>query len=143
MDILTPTSNEDSPSSAKSIVDDWNKWQGADSSERVHRPDDALQSTCRVVEELLPGIDNLDGVDHLRVETRRNLDSHACREEEEVKMPQVRFLVPWHQVVLDSVGENRIRRTSSIFGTSTDGHVEWILRNVKVKAGRRASGGLN
>ena len=129
--ILTPTSNEDSPPSAKSIVDDWNERQGADSSKRVHRPDDALQRTRWVVEEFLPGIDNLDGIDHLRVETRRNLDPHACREKEEVEMPQIRLLVPWHQVVLDGVSENRIRRTSSIFGTSTDSHVEWILKNVR------------
>jgi hypothetical protein len=44
---------------------------------------------------------------------------------------QVRLLVPWHQVVLDSVGEDWIRRTSSIFGTSTDGHVVQIVSTVR------------
>ena len=80
--MLTPTSDEDCPSSSKSIVDDWDKRQGANSSERVHGPNDALQGACRVAEELLPGIDNLDGVDHLRVEARRDFNSHACREQQ-------------------------------------------------------------
>jgi hypothetical protein len=77
-----------------------------------------------VTEELLPGIHNLDGVDHLRVEARRDLNPHACREQHEVEITQVRLLVPWHQVMLNSVGEDWICCTRGVFGTRTDSHVD-------------------
>lgn len=38
-----------------------------------------------------PRGDVLQGVDHLRVEARRQLDAHAGREEHEVQIEQVRF----------------------------------------------------
>ena len=92
-----------------------------------------------MVEELLPGIHDLNGVDHLRVEARRDLNPHACREQHEVEITQVRLLVPWHQVMLNSVGEHWIRRTSGIFRTRTDSHVDYLVSNVMLsqKARRR------
>lgn len=43
---------------------------------------------------LLPRHDDLEGVNHLGVEARRQLDTHACREQHEVEVEQIRLLVP-------------------------------------------------
>jgi hypothetical protein len=126
---LTPTSNKDCPSSTESVVDDRYDWQRADSSQGVHGTNDALQSSRRVSKELFPGIDNLNSVDHLRVEARRDLNSHACRKEQQIQIAQIRLLVPWHLVMLNSMGEHWVCCAGRLFGTSADSHVDcWVSR---------------
>lgn len=139
---LTPTSNKDCPSSTESVVDDRNEWQRADGSEGVHGTNDALQSSRWVSKEFFPGIDNLNGVDHLRVEARRDLYSHTCRKQKEVERTQVRLFVPWHRVVLNSMGEYWVCRTGCLFGTSADGHVDCRVSRMR-SSEKCAEGGLS
>lgn len=65
---------------------------------------------------VVPWFQNLEGVDHLGIESRRQLDAHTCREEHEVEEPKVGLLVPWDRVLSceardDGVGKPNVRRT--------------------------------
>ena len=55
-----------------------------------------------------PGGNDLEGVDQLRIEARGQFDSHASREQHEVQVSQVRFLVPGNLILLDHASEDRV-----------------------------------
>jgi len=65
-----------------------------------------------------PGTSELEGVDELRVETRRHLHAHTAAEEQDVENTQVGLLVPWHPVLLDEAGDDGVGSSAS-----TDSHV--------------------
>jgi hypothetical protein len=62
-----------------------------------------------VVEILLPKVRDLDGVDHLRVETRRHLDTDTCRQQQKIQDPEVSLSIPRHCVLQHQARQDRIR----------------------------------
>lgn len=138
--MLTPTSDEDSPSPTKFVVDDGNKWQRTDCSKGVHASNDTLQSSFRMVEEFLPRVDNLHSIDHLRVEATGDLNAHARREEHEIEITQVRLLVPWHLVMLDGMCENCRRVSEKDLSICRSAMVHtWVSRAADILVARADS----
>lgn len=75
---------------------------------------------------LVPSIHNLDRVDNLRVESRRDLNTHARREQDEIESSQIRLLVPRRTVLGQQVTEHRLGNILfALF--SHDDHVERLM----------------
>lgn len=73
---------------------------------------------------ILPGLDDLQRIDHLRVEAGRQLDAHARREEHQVEVSQVRLPVPRHLVLLRDAGQDGVRGPG-LLGALDGNHYRW------------------
>jgi hypothetical protein len=71
---------------------------------------------------------NLKSVYHLRIKARGQLDTHASREEHEIKISQVWLSVPWHLVLLHDGGEDWIRGAGGLEYRFKEAHVEFKWR---------------
>ncbi len=70
----------------------------------------------------LPGRDDLKGVDHLGVKPRRQLDAHACGEQHEVEVEQVRLLEEPFLVLPRKPSDDRVGLADFGVGGGTDRH---------------------
>ena len=119
---------KDGPATTELVVDDGDEGQRQNGAERVGGGDDALEGANGVVEvwvrrvsedflllsrpsSLLTGLPerhNLEGVDHLGVKPRCQLDTHACREQHHVEEEQVRLLEEPFLVLVGDTGDDGI-----------------------------------
>lgn len=58
---------------------------------------------------MVPRVDDLHGIDDLRVESRGDLNSHACRKQNKIQVSQIRLLVPRSVIVGQQVGQDGLR----------------------------------
>lgn len=63
---------------------------------------------------LVPGSDQLQTIDHLRIEPRGDFDAHACWIKQKVEKSKVAFLPPSDLILLDDASEDRISLVAKI-----------------------------
>lgn len=61
----------------------------------------------------------------MRIKARGQLDTHASREEHEIKISQVWLSVPWHLVLLYDSGEDGIRGARRLEHRFKEAHVKF------------------
>lgn len=71
------------------------RWACQNLSERVRKPLFWENKNAQIWRTFVPCIDDLDDIDHLRVEARGHFNTHTGWEERQVQKPQVGLLVPW------------------------------------------------
>lgn len=73
-----------------------------------------------------PCRDDLEGIDHLGVETRRQLDAHACREQDQIEDEEVPLLEEPFLVLVGKPGDDGIRLANLGVGGVFDHHGDGV-----------------